>query len=109
MSNFLDINKIVDIALKSKIVSKTQYESGMRVYTYQISTTTLVKLLERENIDLDDPVNKIIFKTDETNRVNDIKYNLTSYCKYKNISKNTCKIELEYSKFGKIKDIKDPE
>ncbi|MBQ2639833.1 MAG: hypothetical protein IJF92_03625 [Bacilli bacterium] len=109
MSEFVDITKIISIAKKAKFISKTTYESGMNVYTYHISTTTLVKLLGKENIDLDDPVNEIIFKTDEKNEVNNIKYDLTSYSKYKNISKNNCKIELEYSKFGKIKEIEDPE
>ena len=81
----------------------------MIVYSYKIENTTLIKLIEKKKIDLDDPVNEITFKTDEDNEVNDIKYDLSSYCKYKKLANKSCSIELEYSNFGKIKEIKQPE
>lgn len=109
IKEFIEFNVIKTIANKATYISKTEYESGMTVYSYKIGTTTLVKLLEKTKIDLDDPVNKIIFKTDENSEVYNIKYDLSSYCKYKKIAKNSCTIELEYSKFGKIKEIKEPE
>lgn len=106
---FILINNIEKIAEKAKFISKTEYESGMNVYTYQISTTSLLKIIDKEKVDLDDPVNEIVFKTNENNEVNDIKYDLTSYYKYKNVSTKNNTIELEYSNFGKVKDIKQPE
>lgn len=107
LKEFIDTNNIYNIGLKASYISKTEYESGMRVYSYKISTTTLIKLLDKQDIDLDDPVNEIIFKTDENNEVNNIKYDLSSYCKYKKTSKKNCKLELEYTNFGKIKEIEE--
>lgn len=107
MKEFIDIKNIYNIGLKASYISKTEYESGMKVYSYKISTTTLIKLLDKQDIDLDDPVNEVIFKTDKDYEVNDIKYDLSSYCKYKKISNKICKLELEYTKFGKIKKIEE--
>ncbi len=109
IKEFIDISAIKSIVEKASLVSKTEYESGMIVYSYKIATTTLIKLIEKKKIDLDDPVNEITFKTDEDNEVNDIQYDLSSYCKYKKIANKSCSIELEYSNFGKIKEIKQPE
>lgn len=109
LKDFINVYTTKKLAKKASYISKTEYESGMTVYTYQIATTTLIKILEKTKVDLDDPVNEIVFKTDMEDEVNDIKYDLSSYCKYKKIAKKSCSIELEYSKFGKIKNIKEPE
>ena len=108
MYEFIDINSIKKILSKATYISKTDYESGMKVYNYQISTSTLIKLITNKDVDLDDKPNEIIIKTDADDNVNDIKYDLTSYSKYNQLSTNKSEIELYYTKFGEIKQIADP-
>ncbi len=108
MKEFLDIHKISSILNVSTYISKTDYESGMKVYNFQVTTNTLVKLFENVLIDLDDGPNEIIFKTDEDGNVNVIKFDLSSYCKYKNLSLDKGEVILNYDRFGEIEEINDP-
>ena len=108
MKEFIDIHYISDVLNKSSYISKTDYESGIKTYIYQISTTTLVKLLDNNDIDLDDISNEIFIKSDENNHVDEIRFTLDSYCQYKNIGTN-CQVDLNYSNFSKVEDRKDPE
>lgn len=108
MNDFLDINKITNIFDSATYISKTDYESGMKVYNFQITTNTLVKLLENIDIDIADIPNEIIVKTDEENSANEIKLDLSSYCKYKNLSSIKGEITLNYDNFGEIEEINDP-
>ena len=109
MYEFIDIDSIKKILSKATYISKTDYESGMKVYNYQISTSTLIKVISNIDVDLDDKPNEIILKTDDRNNVNVIKYDLTSYSKYNKLANNKGEIELNYTKFGEIKKITDPE
>ncbi|MBE6157900.1 MAG: hypothetical protein E7160_03810 [Firmicutes bacterium] len=106
---FIDISSIKKMIKKATYISKTDYESGMKVYSYQVSTATLVKLVDNIDIDLDDKPNEIILKTDKDNNVNDIKFDLTSYFKYKKVSNIKAEIELLYTNFGEVKELNDPE
>ena len=105
LSQFIEISSIKKILKKSKYISKTDYESGMKVYTYQVSTDTLIKLFNNQNIDLDDKPNEIVLKTDKDNNVNVIKFDISSYSKYNKFARNMGQIELNYTKFGEIKEI----
>ena len=98
--------KITDQILKlSKYVSKTEYEDGNTAYTYQISTTTLSKLLDLEVIDIADTPNEIKITTDKSNEINKIEYDFTPYFIYKGFSTTNGNIVFEYTNFGKIRDL----
>ena len=105
LSNFIDIETIEKILKESKYISKTEYNDHTRKYNYQISTTTLVKLIDNEIVDLDDMPNDIFITTDSYNRVQKIEFNLSSYTNYKLLSTINSNIVLEYSKFNEISDI----
>ena len=107
MKEFIDVDSITDILKVSSLISKTDYESGMRTYDYNISTTSLVKLIDKQDIDLDDAVNSIFIKAEDEKQVNEISFSLDSYCKYKGIG-NSCKVLLKYSNFNEVEDIKNP-
>lgn len=107
MKEFIDVDSITDILKISSLISKTDYESGMRTYDYNISTTSLVKLIDKQDIDLDDAVNSIFIKAEDEKQVNEISFSLDSYCKYKGIG-DSCKVLLKYSNFNEVEDIKNP-
>jgi len=109
LSDFIDINNISSILKNSTYVSKTDYDSGMVVYDYRVSTPTLVKILNNDYIDLDDAVNEIIVKVDENNDVSTIIFNFSSYGLYSKIAFDQLDIELNYSNYGNVNDISDPE
>jgi len=104
LKEFLNIDMLKTIITSSSYISKTEYESGRVVYHYNISTTTLLKLLENTNIDIDDIPNKIDITTNNK-EVDQINYTLDSYCKYIDNNSNTCNIEMKYSNFDKITNI----
>ena len=107
-SFFTDIDNLKKIEEKATYISKTDYESGKRVYNYEISTTTLEKIISDVDIDLDDKPNELIVSTDEDEVVYSMKLKLDSYGKYKQLCNKYLTIELEYDEFGEIKDIKNP-
>lgn len=109
LSEYKDIDIIEKIMKKSTFESKTENKDKITNYTYKISTTSLIKILEIKNIDIDDLPNTIVLTTDKDNNVEKIEYDLTSYSKYKNYSINNTNILIEYSKFDNIKEIEDPE
>lgn len=104
LPDFLDINIISNILKEATYISKTDYDSGVQLFNFQVSTNTLVKVLENVDIDIDDLPNEIVLSTDTKGNVNNIKFNLDSYCKYKQIS-SLGNITLSYSKFGEIEEI----
>lgn len=107
LSEFYNKDNINSIINTSTNISKTRYESGKNVYHNEISTTSLVKIIENIDIDLDDLPNKIDIKVNEYNEVESIKYYLDNYSLYKN--NNNCTIDLEYSNFNNIEKINTPE
>ena len=107
-SDFVDADNILELAENSTYLSKTDYESGKVTYSYEISTTTIEKIINNVDIDLDDKPNELVFSTDEDGNVISIKMKLDSYGKYKGNCKKYLDIEIEYDDFGKIKDIDNP-
>lgn len=105
LSSFTDIEKIEKILENAKYISKTEYEDYTRKYNYQISTTTLVKLIDNEIVDLDDIPNDIFVTTDESNKVQKIEFNISSYTNYKLLTTISSNIVIEYSNFDEIGDI----
>ena len=103
-----NIDNIWDLANNATYISKTDYESGKTTYNYEISTTTIEKIINDVEIDLDDKPNELVFSSDEEGNVIDIKMKLDSFGKYKNYSKKYFSIDLEYDDFGEIKSIENP-
>lgn len=100
-----NINKIISSAT---YVSKTELASGEEEVNFEISTTTLVKILDGIDIDLDDPVNTIQLKKDDTGEVVEIRYNLTNYAIFHGRCSSQFELMLSYSNFDGISKIQDP-
>lgn len=109
LDEFKNIENIELILKNATFESKTENKDQITSYSYSISTTTLIKKLELNNIDIDDIPNKINLTTDKDNNVEKIEYDLSPYGKYKNYSINNINASIEYSNFGTIKEMEDPE
>lgn len=107
-SEFLDVKEINRFVKNSTFISKTEFSNQEVCYQYQISTTTLVSLLEEKDIDLGDEANVISLYV-KNNEVYKIELALSPYIEYKMQTKKTLKMTLEYSAFNTIKDLKTPE
>lgn len=104
-SYFLDNNNIATILKSLTYISKTSYDSGKEQDNFQVSTTTLVKLVSSLDIDISDVSNEASFITDENKNLIEINYNLSSYAKYEQLADNNCRIIIKYSNFGNVKEI----
>lgn len=105
---FLDVNNIKKILSKATFMSKTEFQDESKSYTYQISTSTLEKIISNNIVDLDDVPNQIVITMDENSYVEKIDYSLNSYALYKNPNLKNVNISLSYSDFGNIKEIEEP-
>lgn len=106
--SLLDDSIMNTLISSATYVSKTELASGEEEVNFEISTTTLVKILDGIVIDLDDPVNTIQLKKNSDGEVVEIHYDLTSYAIYHGRCSSQFQLILSYSKFGEISKIQDP-
>lgn len=106
-SEFIDVDVIEELINKGSFESKTEYSNNKKIYNYNISTSTIIEIIDEVNIDIDDIPNKINIATDSDNNVIQISYDLSSYSKYRKLGNNVI-ANIDYSLFGKINEIEDP-
>jgi len=107
-NKFMDIENISNVLLKATYVSKTNYESGMEVYNFLVSSATLVELLEGGTLDIEEVPNEIVLSTDDLGYTEKITFGLNSYCLAKGICTEKMSITLKYADYGKIEVINSP-
>lgn len=104
----LDDSVLNTIISSATYVSKTELATGEEEINLQITTTTLVKILDGLDVDLDDPVNTIQLKKDSSGEVVEVRYDFTSYALYHGRCSSSFQLILSYSNFGNVKEIQDP-
>lgn len=107
-SEFTNIDNISSVLKSASYEAKTLYKDDTKSYTYLISTTTLFKIIDNKDIDIEDIANKITITTDKYNDVFKIEYDLTPYYQYKMKKIDNLLLKLEYSDFNNIKEIDTP-
>lgn len=107
-SSFMDIEKISELLSVSTYISKTEYDSGKKVYNFQFSTATVIDIFEGIEIDIDDFPNEISLSTDNDGNTNEIRFKLDSYCKYNKLCNGNMEIYLTYDDYGEIEEIANP-
>ena len=107
LSELFDVSVIREILEKATFMSKTEFQNKRYSYNYNISTTTLEKIINNNSIDLDDVPNEVTITMDDDYYVYKIEYNLSSFYKYKDPSSNGFSLKLEFSDFGNIKEIEE--
>ena len=107
-SYITDIDSLEKILNKSTYISKTEYKEDKTDLNYEVSTTTLVKLLDGKKIDIDDDTNKIIVKTDSNKEAYAFTINLDPYFTYINEKETVVNFKLTYDNFGNVEEIINP-
>ena len=105
---FVDAKKIGTILEKATYISKTEFEDGREVYTFNISSATINNIFENSDLDIEELPNEITISVDDDNNINEIKYTLDSYCKAKGICIIGMNITLKYEDVGKVEEIISP-
>ena len=106
-SKFIEISNLEKLFVHSTYTSYTEYFTGKQIdYNYEISTTTLLRNIDKIITDLDDLPNKISVESDD-GKIYKINMDLTSYYKYFDDSIYEYKLTLTYTKYGDINEIKD--
>ena len=107
-ADFYDIKVIKDLITKATLIYNTDYESGRKVYNFNISTTTIYDYFEGIDLDLADDANEIIVSTFDDGNVEKFEFKLDSYCKNTSICNDKMRISLLYSNYGEVKEITSP-
>ena len=100
------LKKILNTAT---LKSKTTYEGGNTFYNYEISTTSLIAIIDSKEIDISDPVNKIQVEVNSLEEIVNISLDLTSYHQYLWSNEETLHISINYRDYGKVKELEIPE
>ena len=106
--SLLEPDHIAKIIEEAHLESKTSYESGQTVYTYQVLVDSLNHILYEEDTDLDLEANTISIRIDENGELSLISFELNSYCQYRKSCEKNLKIDAEYSQIGEIDVIENP-
>ena len=97
---FYSPDNVSTLLASASYSSKTEYDSGKKVYNFIISSASINKIFEGVDLDIEGIPNEIIVNVNEDGYVNKIKFNLNSYCKVKNICINNMLIVLNYEEVG---------
>ena len=103
-SYITNIDSIKNILDSATYISK----QDNKTIEYHISTTTLVKIIDGKNIDIDDLPNKIILKVDNYKEVEEIELDLSPYLTYTNGKDSKLIINTYYDSFNNIEEIYNP-
>ena len=107
-SRLNDYSIIKKILATAHLKAKTTYENGNTIYQYEISSTSLLSIMDNKEVDLDDQVNLISLTTDENKNVVEIIYQLDSYHSYSYNLLEHHNIKVDYSDYGKVKELEIP-
>lgn len=103
--NLIDIDYVKEILQEATYDSKTNYSNQSQMYTYQISTTTLTKAYENQDIDIADEVNTISITFDENKNVNKIEYDFSPYARFHQIAGTTYRFTMTFENFSEVEEL----
>ncbi len=101
----IDINHLKEILQKATYDSKTNYSNQSQMYTYQISTTTLMEYYEDKKIDIADGVNKISITFDSNKEIEKIEYDFTPYAIYNGIATTAYRFTMVFHNFSDVEEL----
>lgn len=106
--DFIKTDNVMNLIKNSYFLSKTEYESGKRVYNFLLSSNSIDKIISKDESDIEEIPNEVIVTSNGSNEVTEVKFLLNSYCKYKGVCLESMKIILSYDDFGSVKEISSP-
>lgn len=107
-TDFLDFSRLGEVIADATYISKTEFDSGVTLFHYQVSSNSLIQRMENINTDILEVPNDIIFTASSDGQLYRAQLDFTSYGKYKGICNHNFSIVLEYSDFGNNTEIVNP-
>lgn len=107
-TEFLDFSRLGEVIVDATYISKTEFDNGVTLFNYQISSNSLIKRIENVDTDILEVPNQVMFTASSDGEVYKAQLDLTSYGKYKEICNHHFSIVLEYSDFLNNKEIVNP-
>lgn len=98
----LDNDILSRIFVRASYISRTEYlEKEEKDYNYEIATSTLTKVVDNMETDLDS-INKIVAHVSDSGELYQIDMDVTNYFKYFDNTIYNYTLKLNYSKFGEV-------
>ena len=94
---FLDLYNVKQMIAKSKYISKDEDSNGTKILTYELKNGDLVTLLDKNDHQDNNDLNKIIVYTDSNNALIKVELDITKYMHLINNDIDVYEIILEYS------------
>ncbi len=107
-SDFLDIDKIIQLLSVSYKESVTNYDSGKVVDNYLLSTNRINLMFHNIDSDYMEVPNRVVVSKDENQEITQIHFYLDSYCQLNGMCNQSLDVVLSFDEIGKIEDIKNP-
>lgn len=106
---FTNAGYIKNLLLRGTYMSRTTFVSSDDVeYNYEISTPTVKRIIDKEEVDIEDKPNKITVVLNKNKEIKEIRYDLTDYYKYLDNNILSYKLTLKFKNYGKVKEIELP-
>ncbi len=106
--SFLDPEVYFSLLDLATYDSKTVYENGKVNYNFLISTNTINQKIHEIDSDYLEEPNIVTLSANEEKEIDQITWNLDSYCLLNSFCEKSLKIKIQYNQFGEIVDIKSP-
>lgn len=106
--DFIDFERLGEVIVDATYISKTEFDNGETLFNYQVSSNSLIKVIEDVDTDIMEIPNSVIFTADKDSYLNKIELDLSSYGRFKGICIDSFKITLDYFNFGEVEDITEP-
>lgn len=101
--SLLDADILKRLFIHGSYISRTEYfDDSSYEYTYYISTSTILRNVDKVEADISGDVNKLMVKVNKEGGISEMTMDLTDYFKYFDESVTEYKLIISYSKFGQI-------
>lgn len=98
LSQLTDISIVKEIIKNAMFISETKFNDSTKKYNYKITTNSLEKILNNNDIDIAGEVNDINVIVDSNSSSIKFLYDLSPYTLYKNVATNSS-VSMEYMNF----------
>ena len=100
--SLLKMDSVFSLLEVASYDSKTSYESGKTNYNFLISTNTINQMIHEVESDFEEEPNMIIISSNAESVVNQISWNLDSYCILNGLCERSLKIDMKFDDYGDV-------
>ena len=108
LRELMEEEKIEELLSKATFISKTVYSDDSSLYRYEVSTSTLSTLYQKESIDIADAPNTIELLVGKDKNIQSIHYDFSSYESYLKGSPQSFTATVLYANYGEVEAFEIP-